>query len=91
VEEIFCILSDQPWHAGVGQMAPAGGIGGAVGGLIVSRLLSPNARLGAHMLVEGLSDALVSTGTQIGLDAASGQAPLQGVGMAFAVGLTTVR
>jgi hypothetical protein len=43
------------------------------------------------MLVEGLSDALVSTGTQIGLDAASGQAPLQGVGMAFAVGLTTVR
>jgi hypothetical protein len=82
-------LSGQPWHAGVGQMALAGGIGGAAGGLIASRFLSQNAGLATHMLVEGLSDALVSAGTQIGLNVAAGQAPLAGVGTAFAVGLTT--
>jgi hypothetical protein len=39
--------------------------------------------------VEGLSDALVSAGTQVGLNVAAGQAPFAGVGTAFAVGLTT--
>ncbi|MEJ2557479.1 MAG: hypothetical protein P8186_14870, partial [Anaerolineae bacterium] len=58
-------LSGQPWHAGVGQMALAGGIGGAVGGLIASRFLSQNTGLATHMLVESLSDALVSAGTQV--------------------------
>lgn len=67
-------LSGQAWHAGVGQMALAGGIGGAVGGLIASRFLSQNAGLATHMLVEGLSDALVSAGTQVGLNVAAGQA-----------------
>jgi hypothetical protein len=68
-------LSGQAWHAGVGQMALAGGIGGAVGGLMASRFLSQNAGLATHMLVEGLSDALVSAGTQVRLNVAAGQAP----------------
>jgi hypothetical protein len=68
-------VSGQAWHAGVGQMALAGGIGGAVGGLIAGRFLSQNAGLATHMLVESLSDTLVSAGTQVGLNVTVGQAP----------------
>ncbi len=69
-------------------MAVVGAAGGMVSGWLGS-MLAPNAPLWQKVGLGGFSGALVSGGTQIALNLASGRPWNEGLGTAVAIGLTT--
>ena len=83
------LMEGGSWRAGVGQSALVGAAGGAAAGDLTGKLLPANAGPLTKAAVGGLTGGVVSGGTHVALNVASGRPWNEGLGQAVAVGAAT--